>query len=168
MLDYFFIGYFLWRLFKGYTNGIGKEVESLFFTLLFLCAVVGVYIISELTGLIKSALQTVLTSSGVWISLSSLLAAIFLFFFIRGKVVDYAEEHEKGNSSSYIGTIIGGFRSIIVIYLIVMLLNYIPFGLFSDSLKQSKIATPLLNLIALQKINDKPTNNPLVPFEYDD
>ena len=86
MFDYLFGGYFLWRLVKGYLNGIGKEVESLFFTLLMLCGVMGIFIISEITGLIKTTLQAIVTNTGLRISLSSFLASIFIYFFIRGKV----------------------------------------------------------------------------------
>ena len=86
MIDYFFAAYFLWCIAKGYLNGIGKEVASLFISLLFLCGVMGVYLISELTGLIKTTLQSVIISTGFWISFARFLTASFSFFFIRGKV----------------------------------------------------------------------------------
>lgn len=63
MIDYLFLAYILWQIYKGSINGIGKEIERLFFALLLLCAVMGIFIISELMGAIKSTLQVFLPSS---------------------------------------------------------------------------------------------------------
>lgn len=63
MIDYFFITYIFWNLFKGYINGVGKEIERICFSLLLLCSVMGIFILSEFIGLIKSTLQTLLTST---------------------------------------------------------------------------------------------------------
>ena len=45
----------------------------------------------------------------------------------------------------------GALRSIVVIFLWIMFLNFIPFGLFNDSIKSSVVAEPLLNIIELYK-----------------
>lgn len=90
---------------------------------------------------------------------------IFIFFFVRTKSSEFAEAQLSGNASRYGGVIIGALRSTVVVYLIVLFLNYVPFGLFNESLKESKIAKPLLELIVLQKKNHKPVSNP-EPFEY--
>jgi len=164
MLDYLFLTYFLWRLIKGYSHGVGKEVKSLFFTLLFLCGVLGIFILSELTGLIKTTLQTALNSTGFWISFGSLITAIFLFYFIRGKVADYAEQQFSGKATNYIGALVGALRSIVIIYLVVIFMNFLPFGLFNESVEQSKIASPLSKLFELHKQPEQPYSDE--PFDY--
>jgi len=151
MLDYLFLAYFIWRIIKGYLNGVGIEVKNLFFSLLFLCGVLGIFILSELTGLIKTTLQTVLNSTGFLISFGSVFAAIFLFFFIRGKVADYAEQQFSGKTANYIGALVGALRSIVVIYLIVIFMNLLPLGLFSESLRESTIASSLSKLFEFHK-----------------
>jgi len=118
MLDYLFLAYFIWRIIKGYLNGVGIEVKNLFFSLLFLCGVLGIFILSELTGLIKTTLQTVLNSTGFLISFGSVFAAIFLFFFIRGKVADYSEQQFSGKTANYIGALVGALRSIVVMWVV--------------------------------------------------
>jgi len=139
MMDYLFIFYIIYRSIKGYINGVGKEIENLCFVLLLLCAVMGFFIISEITGLVETTLQTLLTGSGFWISISSFFIAVFTFFFIRSRVAKFAEEILKGNASNYGGIVIGLLHSIIVIYLIVIMLNWFPFGLFQDTLQHSII-----------------------------
>ncbi len=166
MLDYIFLTYFLWQIFKGYSNGVGKEVKRLFFTLLFLCGVLGIYILSDLTGLIKTTIQTALNSTGFWISFGSLVTAVFLFFFIRRKVTDYAEQQFNGKVIHYIGSLAAALRSIVVIYLVVIFMNLVPFGLFSESLRQSIIASPLTELFELYKQPEQHHSNE--PFEFYD
>ena len=147
-MDYIFIFYILFHSVKGYANGVGKEIENLCFVLLLLCAVMGFFIISELTGVVESTLQTLLTGTGFWISISSFFIAIFIFFFMRSRVAKFAEDILKGNASKYGGIVIGLLHSIIVIYLVVIMLNWFPFGLFQDTLQQSIIANPFIDIIS--------------------
>ena len=149
MIDYFFIPYIIWRYIKGSINTIGNEIENLFIPLLLLCAVMGIFIISELTGLINSTLQILLTSTGFWISFISFIVATFTFFFIRGKISKLADRKLTGNISRYGSVIISLLHAAIVIYLIVLMLNWLPFGLFKESLQQSIIAGPILEFITL-------------------
>ena len=146
-MDYLFIFYILFRSVKGYANGAGKEMENLCFVLLLLCAVMGFFIVSELTGVVESTLQTLLTGTGFWISISSFFIAVFIFFFMRSRVAKFAEDILKGNASKYGGIVIGLLHSIIVIYLVVIILNWFPFGLFQDTLQHSIIAKPFIDIM---------------------
>ncbi len=150
MIDYIFVFYIIYRSIKGYANGVGKEIENLCFVLLLLCAVMGFFIISEMTGLVESTLQTLLTGTGFWISISSFFIAVFVFFFMRSRVAKIAEEILKGNASKYGGIVIGLLHGIIVIYLVVLMLSWFPFGLFKNTLQQSIITEPLVNMITEQ------------------
>ena len=146
-MDYIFLFYILFRSVKGYTNGVGKEIENLCFVLLILCAVMGFFIISELTGMVESTLQTLLTGTGFWISISSFFIAVFTFFFMRSRVAKFAAEILTGNASKYGGIVVGLLHSTIVIYLVVMMLNWFPFGLFQDILQHSIIAKPFIDIM---------------------
>ena len=147
MIDYFFIFYIIYRSIKGYINGVGKEIENLCFVLLLLCAVMGFFIISEITGLVETTLQTLFTGTGFWISISSFFIAVFTFFYMRSHIAKLSEEILKGDASKYGGIVIGLLHSIIVIYLVILVLNWFPFGLFNDTLQQSVVAKPLVNII---------------------
>ena len=147
MIDYIFLAYIFWNLFKGYMNGVGKEIEKICFTLLLLCSVLGIFVLSEFIGLIKSTLQTLLTSTGFWISFSSFIIAIFLFYSMRSKVSVIAEEVLTPKYSKYGGLLIAFLRSCIVIFLFILVLKWIPFGLFNNLLQQSSVAQPILELL---------------------
>jgi len=149
MIDYFFIAYIIWRLVKGYINGVGKEIDSLCVTLLLLCGVMGIFVITELSGVIKSTLQILLTSTSFWISFSSFIIAVLAFFIVRGKVSRFAEKLLTGKSSKYGGILISLLRSTIVIYLFVLVLNWIPSGLFKNLLHESVIARPIVEFNAM-------------------
>lgn len=149
MIDYIFIFYILFRSIKGYANGVGKEIENLCFVLLLLCGVMGFFILSEITGLVETTLQTLFTGTGFWISISSFFIAVFTFFYMRSRVAKFSEEILKGNASKYGGIVIGLLHSIIVIYLVIQVLNWIPFGLLNDTLQQSVVAKPLVNIIQI-------------------
>ena len=141
MIDYIFLAYLLWNLFKGYMNGVGKEIEKICFTLLLLCSVLGIFVLSELIGLIKSTLQTLLTSTSFWISFGSFIIAIFLFYSMRSKVSVMAEEILTPRYSKYGGLLVAFLRSCIVIFLIILVLKWVPFGLFNDLLHKSLVAS---------------------------
>ncbi len=147
MIDYIFLAYIFLNLFKGFINGVGKEIEKICFTLLLLCSILGVFVISEFIGLIKSTLQTLLTSTGFWVSFSSFILAIFLFYSMRSKISVIAEEILTPKYSNYGGLLVAFLRSCIVIFLFILVLKWLPFGLFNDLLQQSVVAQPMLELL---------------------
>lgn len=63
-----------------------------------------------------------------------------------------AEEILTGNASKYGGAVVALLRSSMVIFLLVLLLNWLPLGLFKESLQQSIVSQAILELIS---INDR-------------
>jgi len=66
---------------------------------------------------------------------------------MRSRVAKFAEDILKGNFSNYGGIVIGMLHGSIIIYLIIMMINWLPFGLFQDTLQQSIIAEPFINIL---------------------
>lgn len=140
-LDYVFLAYMAWCFVKGLTRGMHKEFKGLLFSLLLLAGLFGLFAISQLTGLIRITLQNVMSSSGILISLSSFILAMILFFFLRHKIADLATTGHSEKTSRTGGALAGLIRSLVVISIFTIILNHIPFGIFSESLQASILAS---------------------------
>jgi|GEM_PF-3100206 len=157
LLDFSFIFYLIWCFNKGIRKGFGKELEGFIVALLFLGTLLGIYIISQLTGLIKTTLQATLLSSGFLISLASFIFAIIVFFFLRKKISEFSESHFSEHVSKYGGAAIGLLRGSVMIMIISIFLSNFPFGLFQEFHQQSLISTRIEALVKLIEPPPAPT-----------
>ncbi|MDX2507108.1 MAG: CvpA family protein [Gammaproteobacteria bacterium] len=146
MLDYFFYAYLLWCFIRGIMRGAGKEVEGLLFSLLILGALLGLFVFSQLSGFIKTTLQMTLSDSGFLISITSFVLAIIIFFMLRNKISGYIDAQFSTNTSRKGGALLGLVRGSVVISIMVILLNYAPFGLFKNTLDNSFVARQIITL----------------------
>ncbi len=122
---------------------MGKEIERLGLSLLLLGMLLGVFLITQLTGLIKTTLETFLLSSGFQISFSSFLLAISFIFFFRKKISQLTEARFSEKISHQGGAITGFLRGFVIIFIVTTLLSHIPFGLFNNSIHNSVIANQI-------------------------
>jgi len=166
LLDFCFIFFLLWSLLKGIKKGLGKEFEGLITALLFLGTLLGIYVLSQLTGLIKTTLQMTLLSSGIIISLASFLAALFVIFFLRKKITQFTETKFSKTTSQFGGAMIGTIRASVVVSILVIIFNGVPFGLFQHMLEGSMIARPIVVLADSTK--KKPDTITTVPQKPED
>jgi uncharacterized membrane protein required for colicin V production len=148
ILDCFFISYLIWCFFKGTTKGLGKELEGFILSLLFLGTLFGFFVISQLSGIIKTTLQITLSDSGILISLCSFMTAIFIFYFMRKKISAFSEAKFSKNTQQSGGALIGFARGLVVVFIATFLLNHIPFDPFDHVIKNSIIASRIEMLTA--------------------
>ena len=128
-----------------------QALSRLIFSLLLLAAFLGIFVISQLTGLVQTALQFSLSSSGFLIFLNSFLIAIILFFFLRKKLSALTESSLSRKMSHNGGAIIGLIRGTIVIAIVTIILINLPFGLFKETIENSILASQVKYLVAVDE-----------------
>ncbi|MCW8930319.1 MAG: CvpA family protein [Gammaproteobacteria bacterium] len=171
MLDYLFISYLIWCTVQGHKRMIGKEIEGLLFSLLLLGMLLGIFVITQLTGLIKTTLETLMFSSGFQISLSSFLISISLIFFSRKKITQLTETRFSEKISHQGGAITGFIRGFVIVFIMTTLLSYLPFGLFNNSIDNSVIARhinffiPVDEDLSTKRVESQFESNTVSPIE---
>jgi len=158
ILDLLFIAYLIWSFINGQKKGLGKELEGLIVALLFLGTLLGIFVISMLSGIIKTTLQAALLSSGFLISLSSFTLAVVVFFFFRKKIAEFSESTFSQRASHNGGAVIGFLRGTVIIGIFSIFLTSLPFGLFEEVRQTSEIYNQAELLLNLEK-PEKPTTS---------
>lgn len=161
MLDHLLLFYLLWCAVKGYRRRLGQEIEGFIFALLILGMLLGIFVISQLTGLIKLTFETFLLSTGFIATFISFIIALMIFFFLRKKIAEIAESRYSENVSRNGGILAGLLRGLVVTMIMIIVLSQLPFNLLAKTIEDSLIASQIYGLLK-NKIED-PTSTDTPP-----
>lgn len=140
MLDLVIFLYLMWLTSKGLVSTPSKQFSSLLLRILLIAALSGFFLITQLTGLIKTSFETITAQSGMMITLASIVTALLLLIQLRSKVIDRLDVliSKKYHPPTSAG--IAVLRGMLMSGLLVIILKHFPLGLFDNLLEGSIFA----------------------------
>lgn len=140
MLDLVIFLYVFWQAFKSLGSTPSKQFRSLLLRILLIAALSGFFLITQLTGLIKTSFETVTAQSGIMITLASVVTALLLLMQLRSKVLDRLDELISKKHHPATCLVIALSRGLVMSGLLIAILKHFPLGLFDDLLAGSIFA----------------------------
>ena len=144
MLDLIIFLYILWIAGRGLASTPSKQLNALLLRLLFIGAFSGFFLITQLTGLIKTSFEVITAESGIMITLLSFVAALLLLLQFRSKVLDRLDELISPKFHPAAGAGIALLRGLVMSGFVIVILKHFPLGIF-DGFLEASIAASLLD-----------------------
>lgn len=139
MLDLLILLYLFWQTAIALKMPPSVQLGKLLLRVFIISTLSGFFILIQLTGLIRASIEQLTASSGILLSLASLITAILLLMQLKSRFVDRFDEWLPARYLVITSVSLALVRGLLMSAVMLFVLAHFPLGLFDQLLESSRL-----------------------------